>query len=120
MCRSPAGRGNVVIDGVKTRQNIIPKCQEYLQMKSSLLSNETLQNSFAESYENNGTVKVQKDEFDKTEGTVQNKQFFTPRTFPSKRPIASLSEGSLLTTRQTLFDWLRAPFCEYHFENLTQ
>jgi len=68
MCRSPAGRGNVVIDGVKTRQNIIPKCQEYLQMKSSLLSNETLQNSFAESYENNGTVKVQKDEFDKTEG----------------------------------------------------
>jgi len=38
MCRSPAGRGQVLIDGEQTEQSLIPKCEEFLRMKSSVLS----------------------------------------------------------------------------------
>lgn len=75
MCRSPAGRGKVFIDGVKTDQKPIPKCQEYLRMKSSILSDENLLNSFPDSVyhindtakEFNGILQDQKDELEKTE-----------------------------------------------------
>ena len=82
MCRSPAGRGKVFIDGVETDQKPIPKCQEYLRMKSSILSDENLLNSFPDSVYHindtakkfNGILQDQKDELDKTEGTVQNNE----------------------------------------------
>jgi len=58
MCRSPAGKGAVFIDGKKTGQDIIPKCEEYLRMKSSLLSGDDLPTSIA----NDALTIQQKDE----------------------------------------------------------
>jgi len=60
MCRSPAGRGEVVIDGKKTDQDIIPKCQEYLRMKSSILTDSNI----SEELMNNEVVQEQKAEFE--------------------------------------------------------
>ena len=71
LCRSPAGRGEVTIDGKKTRQNIIPKCQEYRRMKSSVLSDENLVETFR--LFNNDTVNDQTEDLNKMkniEGTA--------------------------------------------------
>lgn len=68
MCRSPAGRGDVLIDGKKTAQNVIPKCQEYLRMKSSILSDANMVELLADDEK----VKEQKTKFDNAKGTVRN------------------------------------------------
>ena len=66
MCRSPAGRGEVLIDGKKTAQNVIPKCQEYLRMKSSILSDANMVELLDEK------AQEQKTKFDNAKGTVRN------------------------------------------------
>lgn len=68
MCRSPAGRGEVHIDGEKTDQKVIPKCQEYLRMKSSILSGDSNMTEFLADDE----VEEQKTKFKNVEGTARN------------------------------------------------
>ena len=71
MCRSPAGRGDVHIDGKKTGQKVIPKCQEYLRMKSSILSD----NNMVEFLANDDKVQEQKTKFENAKGTVRNSRY---------------------------------------------
>jgi len=72
MCRSPAGRGEVLIDGKKTAQNVIPKCQEYLRMKSSILSDANMVELLDEK------AQEQKTKFDNAKGKNWNGKALFP------------------------------------------
>jgi hypothetical protein len=74
MCRSPAGRGDVHIDGEKTGQKVIPKCQEYLRMKSSILSD----NNMVEFLANDDKVQEQKTKFEVAKGQNWNGKALFP------------------------------------------
>jgi len=74
MCRSPAGRGDVHIDGEKTGQKVIPKCQEYLRMKSSILSD----NNMVEFLANDDKVQEQKTKFEGAKGQNWNGKALFP------------------------------------------
>jgi len=74
MCRSPAGRGDVHIDGKKTGQKVIPKCQEYLRMKSSILSD----NNMVEFLANDDKVQEQKTKFEDAKGQNWNGKALFP------------------------------------------
>jgi len=79
MCRSPAGRGQVHIDGQKTDQKVIPKCQEYLRMKSSILSDSNMVEYFSQNTVTNNTVQEQITKFENAEGQDWNGKALFPQ-----------------------------------------